>query len=91
MLKITYRQGTAFALGTTFLIWFLGIGGRDLPVLPLLCWLPFAGLQIWKGKEVVPIDWTTQYSPTRVLKYGKWVLSIFFLLFCFRLMQLISL
>ena len=88
MLKISYWQGTAFAIGATFLIWFLGIGGRDLPALPLLCWLPFAGLQLWKGKEVVPIDWTTQLSPIRVLKYGKWVLLIFFMLFCVRALLL---
>ena len=88
MLKITYRQGTAFALGATFLIWFLGIGGRDLPVLPLLFWLPFAGLQIWKGKGIVPIDWTTQYSHKQVLKYGQWILSIFLLLFCLRALLL---
>ncbi|MEK9669047.1 MAG: DUF2079 domain-containing protein [Deltaproteobacteria bacterium] len=83
-LKLNYHLGTTFALGGAALIWFLGIGGRDLYLLPLLCWLPFAGWRIWKGKAIFLITWPSQRLIDRAFSYGKWALGIFFLLFCLR-------
>ena len=83
-LKLNYHLGTTFALGGAALIWFLGIGGRDLYLLPLLCWLPFAGWRIWKDKTVFIITWPSQRLINRAFSYGKWALGIFFLLFCLR-------
>ena len=83
-LKLNYHLGTTFALGGAALIWFLGIGGRDLYLLPLLCWLPFAGWRIWKDKTVFIITWPSQRLINRAFSYGKWALGIFFLLCCLR-------
>ncbi|MEC7193671.1 MAG: DUF2079 domain-containing protein, partial [SAR324 cluster bacterium] len=83
-LKLNYHLGTTFMLGGTALIWFLGIGGRDLYLLPLLCWLPFAGWRIWQGKAIILITWPSQRLIDRAFSYGKWALGIFFLLFCLR-------
>ena len=83
-LKLNYHLGTTFALGGAALVWFLGIGGRDLYLLPLLCWLPFAGWRIWKDRTVFIITWPSQRLINRAFSYGKWALGIFFLLFCLR-------
>ena len=83
-LKLNYHLGTTFALVGAALIWFLGIGGRDLYLLPLLCWLPFAGWRIWKDKTVFIITWPSQILINSAFSYGKWALGIFFLLCCLR-------
>ncbi len=56
-----------------------GDWGRDLYLLPLLCWLPFAGWRIWKDKTVFIITWPSQRLINRAFSYGKWALGIFFL------------
>lgn len=83
-LKFSYHLGTIFALGGAALIWFLGIGGRDLYILPLICWLPFAGWRVWKSKSVFTVNWPSEKSINQALLYGKWALGIFFLLCCLR-------
>ena len=85
-LKLSYRLGTSFALGAAFLIWFLGIGGRDLYVLPLICWLPFAVWRVWQDKSIfaITITWTSKKLINKTFVYGKWALGIFFLLCCLR-------
>ena len=83
-LKLNYHLGTTFVLGGAALVWFLGIGGRDLYLLPLLCWLPFAGWRIWKDKTVFIITWPSQRLINRAFSFRKWALGIFFLLFCLR-------
>ena len=83
-LKFSYHLGTIFALGGAALIWFLGIGGRDLYILPLISWLPFAGWRVWKGKSVFTFNWSSERSINQAFVYGKWALGIFFLLCCLR-------
>ena len=83
-LKFSYHLGTILALNAAFLIWFLGIGGRDLYLLPLICWLPFAGWRIWRDKGVFIITWPSQRLVNKAFSYGKWALGIFFLLCCLR-------
>ena len=83
-LKFSYHLGTIFALVGAALIWLLGIGGRDLYILPLICWLPFAGWRVWKGKSVFTFNWPSERSINQAFVYGKWALGIFFLLCCLR-------
>ncbi|MDG2197533.1 MAG: DUF2079 domain-containing protein [SAR324 cluster bacterium] len=83
-LKFSYHLGTIFVLGGTALIWFLGIGGRDLYILPLICWLPFAGWRLWQDKNVFTINWPSERPINQAFVYGKWALGIFFLLCCLR-------
>ena len=83
-LKFSYHLGTIIALSGAALIWFLGIGGRDLYILPLICWLPFAGWRVSKGKSVFTVNWPSERSINQAFVYGKWALGIFFLLCCLR-------
>ena len=83
-LKFSYHLGTILALNAAFLIWFLGIGGRDLYLLPLICWLPFAGWRIWRDKGLFIVTWPSQRLVNKAFSYGKWALGIFFLLCCLR-------
>jgi len=83
-LKFSYHLGTIIALSGAALIWFLGIGGRDLYILPLICWLPFAGWRVSKGKSVFTFNRPSERSINQAFVYGKWALGIFFLLCCLR-------
>ena len=83
-LKFSYHLGTIIALSGAALIWFLGIGERDLYILPLICWLPFAGWRVSKGKSVFTFNRPSERSINQAFVYGKWALGIFFLLCCLR-------
>ena len=72
--KNFYQDPALFWLGITFLVWWSGIGGRDLYLLPALIFFLIYIYKIWKNKPLnIPID-------LKISFYWKKLLIILFLL-----------
>ena len=50
--KYLYQEPVLFWLGITFLVWWTGLGGRDLYLLPAFIFLFFYFDRIWKKKPL---------------------------------------
>ena len=59
VLKNLYHDPAILWLGITLLVWWIGLGGRDLHLLPALIFLLIYIYRIWKNKPfIIPINLT---------------------------------
>ena len=72
VLKNLYHCPALLWLGITLLVWWTGLGGRDLYLLPALIFLLIYIYRIWKNKPLnIPINLTKSFFEER------WLIIIF--------------
>ena len=72
VLKNLYHYPALLWLGITLLVWWTGLGGRDLYLLPALIFLMIYIYRIWKNKPLnIPINLTKSFFEER------WLIIIF--------------
>jgi len=72
VLKNLYHYPALFWLGITFLVWWTGLGGRDLYLFPSLIFLLIYVYRIWKNKP-----FNIHINLTKSIFWERWLIVIF--------------